>query len=45
MTTLLEDILFEAGGSGPSRVSIDGSMVREKLHSIIENRDLSQYIL
>ena len=45
MTTLLEDFLFEADGSGPSRIKIDASMVMEKLHTIIENRDLSQYIL
>ena len=45
MTTLLEDILFEADGSGPARLVIDASMVIEKLHDIIENRDLSQYIL
>lgn len=45
MTTLLEDILFEADGSGPSRVKIDGARVKETLNSIIENRDLSQYIL
>ena len=45
MTTLLEDILFEADGSGPSRLEIDAPMVIEKLHDIIENRDLSQYIL
>ncbi len=45
MTTLLEDILFEADGSGPKKLKVDADMVGEKLHSIIENRDLSQYIL
>ena len=45
MTTLLEDILFEADGSGPARLEVDSAMVTDKLHDIIENRDLSQYIL
>ena len=45
MTTLLEDILFEADGSVRKRLNITDKMVKDKLQDIIENRDLSQYIL
>ncbi len=45
LTTLLEDILFEADGSGPEHLRIDGATVDRKLQDIVENRDLSQYIL
>lgn len=45
MTTLLEDILFEADGSGPSRIEIDEARVTETLRDIVSNKDLSQYIL
>ena len=45
MTTLLEDILFDADGTGSSKIEIDAEMVRETLQTIVENRDLSQYIL
>lgn len=46
LTTLLEDILFEV----PDRIEapsleISADRVREKLDAIVENRDLSQYIL
>ncbi len=45
MTTLLEDILFEADGTTPATVEMDASQVRDKLTSIVRNRNLSQYIL
>ncbi len=45
MTTLLEDILFEADGSGSAVIKVDAKMVVDTLHAIVENRDLSQYIL
>lgn len=46
MTTLLEDILFDA----PNRIKdkkiiVSVQMVREKLNKIVENVDLSKYIL
>ncbi len=46
LTTLLEDILFEV----PDRVTerhivVDADMVRDRLDDIVQNRDLSQYIL
>ena len=45
LTTLLEDILFEADGSGPGAIRIDEEDVGSRLQNIVENRDLSQYIL
>ena len=44
MTTLLEDILFEPP-KGKKKVSITASMVEKRLESIIEDEDLSRYIL
>ena len=45
MTTLLEDILFEADGSDTTPIRMDATQVRDKLGAIVRNRDLSQYIL
>ena len=45
MTTLLEDILFEADGSEATSITMDADQVRETLVAIVKNRDLSQYIL
>ncbi len=45
MTTLLEDILFDADGTGLAKIRLDASQVRDKLGAIVKNRDLSQYIL
>ena len=46
LTTLLEDILFDVPDNVDlTEVNIDGEMVRERLGTIAEDRDLSQYIL
>jgi len=46
LTTLLEDILFEVPDRiEESRLEITADRVRDKLDAIVENRDLSQYIL
>ena len=45
MTTLLEDILFDADGTQPAVITMDTAQVREKLDAIVRNRDLSHYIL
>jgi ATP-dependent HslUV protease ATP-binding subunit HslU len=46
LTTLLEELLFEAPNGGiPTRVVVTEKMVKEKLSSIVKNRDLSRYIL
>ena len=46
LTTLLEDILFNVPDRVEDRkVVVDAKMVEDNLNSIVENRDLSQYIL
>jgi ATP-dependent HslUV protease ATP-binding subunit HslU len=50
MTTLLDQILFELpptpdGDPPPTRVTVDGPFVREKLIDVIRDEDLSRYIL
>ena len=44
MTTLLEDILFEPP-KGKKKLSITAKMVDDRLSAIIEDEDLSRYIL
>lgn len=44
MTTLLEDILFEPPAK-KKKVTVTGRMVSTRLDKIIENEDLSKYIL
>ncbi len=45
MSTLLEDILFNVPEMGTKKITIDGKMVKEKLEAIVEDEDLSKYIL
>ncbi len=45
MSTLLEEILFSVPESGTQDIKIDGKTVKEKLEVIIEDEDLSKYIL
>jgi ATP-dependent HslUV protease ATP-binding subunit HslU len=46
LTTLLEDILFDVPDTiTQQHINVDAEMVKERLDSIVENRDLSQYIL
>ncbi|HEY0970241.1 MAG TPA: ATP-dependent protease ATPase subunit HslU [Gemmatimonadales bacterium] len=45
MTTLLEDVLFELPDRGTEPVRVDGSTVRERLKTIVEDEDLRKYIL
>lgn len=45
LTTLLEDILFDTPDAHRADVLIDEEMVNDTLNSVVENRDLSQYIL
>lgn len=42
---LLEDLSFEAPNINLSVINITAQYVQEKLNSIVQNRDLSQYIL
>jgi ATP-dependent HslUV protease ATP-binding subunit HslU len=45
MSTLLEEILFNVPEIGTQDIKIDGKTVKEKLETIIEDEDLSKYIL
>ena len=45
LETLLEDLLFEATDMQMGEIEINQSYVENKLENIIENRDLSHYIL
>ncbi len=45
MEILLEDISFDAPDMGGQKVVIDDNRVREKLADIVEDEDLSRYIL
>ena len=46
LTTLLDEILFDAPDSIPSKkVKINATVVKEKLDKIVKDRDLSKYIL
>ncbi len=45
MTTLLEDVLYELPDRGKEAVTVDATMVRERLKAISEDEDLRKYIL
>jgi len=45
LETLMEDLSFDAPEMAGKAVTIDGNYVREKLKDIIEDEDLSRYIL
>lgn len=45
MEKLLEDLSFEAPDVNLEKIVITPEYVREKLNDIVENRDLTQYIL
>ena len=45
MEKLMEDISFEAPNVENKKIEIDREYVREKLEDIVEDRDLSRYIL
>lgn len=45
MTALLEDVLFKLPDPKMGYLKIDGKYVTERLKGIIENKDLSRYIL
>jgi len=45
MTTLLEDILFEVPNMKKKRIRITGADVNERLSGIVEDVDLTRYIL
>jgi ATP-dependent HslUV protease ATP-binding subunit HslU len=45
MTALLEDILFDVPDVKTGKIEITGELVRERLRGIVEDEDLSRYIL
>ena len=45
MERLLDDLSFDAPDLPPRKVSIDSDHVKKRLGDLVEDRDLSQYIL
>ena len=45
LSTLLEDLLFDAPQVENKSISITGELIKEKLHNIVEDEDLRKYIL
>ena len=45
LETVLDEISFEGGSSGPRPVEIDGAEVRRKLEPLVKSQDLSRFIL
>ena len=45
MTTLLEDVLFKLPESGSESLIVDRQFVRDHLRRVVEDEDLSRYIL
>ncbi len=45
LTTLLEDILFDVPDKKKDKIVVDREMVQKKLSDIVEDEDLSRYIL
>lgn len=45
MSALLEDILFDVPNVDFKEISITGEMVKNRLQEVVENEDLSRYIL
>jgi ATP-dependent HslUV protease ATP-binding subunit HslU len=45
MEKLLEDVSFDAPQLGPTRLDVDAAFVRERLERLVQDEDLSRYIL
>jgi ATP-dependent HslUV protease ATP-binding subunit HslU len=45
MTTLLDEFMFEESSGRKKTITITKKMVEEKLQDIVEDQDLSKYIL
>ena len=45
MTTLLEDVLYELPDRGPETITVNATVVRDRLKAIVEDEDLRRYIL
>ena len=45
MTTLLEDVLFTLPDRGLGTITVDATMVRDRLKAVLDDEDLRKYIL
>ena len=45
LETVLDEVSFEAGGTSPFAVTIDGAYVRRRLDPLVRSQDLSRFIL
>jgi ATP-dependent HslUV protease ATP-binding subunit HslU len=45
MEKLLEDVSFDAPELGPSGLTVDAAFVRDRLERLVQDQDLSRYIL
>ncbi len=45
MEQLLEEISFSVSDMADTKIEITGEMVKEKLSSLVENRDIRRYLL
>jgi ATP-dependent HslUV protease ATP-binding subunit HslU len=45
LTTLLEELMFSLPEEGQGAIAVDGEFVRDRLRGIIEDEDLTRYIL
>jgi ATP-dependent HslUV protease ATP-binding subunit HslU len=45
LETVLDEVSFEAGGTSPFEVTIDGAYVHRRLDPVVKNQDLSRFIL
>jgi ATP-dependent HslUV protease ATP-binding subunit HslU len=45
LETVLDEVSFEAGGTSPFEVTIDGAYVHRRLDPVVQNQDLSRFIL
>ena len=45
MSTLLEDVLYDLPDRGKEAITVNGTLVRDRLKAIVEDEDLRRYIL
>jgi len=45
LETVLDEVSFEAGGTSPFSVTIDGAYVRRRLEPLVKSQDLARFIL
>jgi len=45
MTTLLEEVMYELPDQGKDGLTVDATMVRDRLKQVVEDEDLRRYIL